>query len=368
MAEMSATGHDRGRSPCDRGAGSVVLAFLEEFEDAFVEVFGGVGIGGGDGLPFGQDGLGFASRFEENDGLGVQEVMRGFWGGGFGGGNGLLSESEIAFAVAEVAGDTDGKLAEQFGVLSGIDEELPGFVGGAFVAIAGEFLIIAQRGGELSGFLNGGEVVFSSDDSGENFGKAVHWVAVPEYFTGFGDDKSVGDASLAKGIHVSGTGGAGVVASNGVLHLVPHLFDKGFYGFGGFVGDADEGDTMLFEFVLELREMGDGCAAGATPGGPELDDVDGFPVLDVGGLAFDPRLDSEGWGGVAELGSRQGGSEKAEGSENGAGTGECHKRCGANVLEAGADCKGGMSGAGTKEAARGPSDFGQVGGRVAWGG
>ena len=75
--------------------------------------------------------------------------------------------------------------------MAGLGEKLTAFGGGAVVAFAREFLIVAEIGGELFGFLERGEVVFLREDLFEDFAETVHWVTVPDYVAGFADELPV---------------------------------------------------------------------------------------------------------------------------------------------------------------------------------
>ena len=106
------------------------------------------------------------------------------------------------------------------------------------------------------------------------------------------DYKSRGDAALLGGLHpVFRHERVRSVHRNGVIHLLVHFFDKSSDRFCRIVAafpDVHADKRHLGKLVRKSRQVGDGCAAGRTPGGPKFDHISALRIKAPHFLAFDP--------------------------------------------------------------------------------
>ena len=147
--------------------------------------------------------------------------------------------------------------------------------------------------GGLFGGVAGGDAGVGVDDFLDDVGGEVLLVgegeALPADGVVGGDDEDVGDAFDADffGGGVVGIDADGVIDGGGFHEVLDDL--------GVFAADADD-DEIVFEFLLECREFGNGLAAGGAPGGPEINEDDFAFGIGFGG---EPFLDDQFGGGLA---------------------------------------------------------------------
>src|SRR6185503_8632407 len=123
----------------------------------------------------------------------------------------------------------------------------------------------------------------------------------PRHFAFAVNDKRARDTVPTISFHVAGVGLSLVIAGDDIIHAVAHFLHKRFYDRWFFVADSDKHYIFARELLLELRQMGDTRATGTAPGGPELDNINLVAFGDINGPTFDPFLDFQRRGGIANL-------------------------------------------------------------------
>ena len=100
------------------------------------------------------------------------------------------------------------------------------------------------------------------------------------------DDESVRDSVDTVLFHVLVGQLSVVVDDDGIIHLFAHLLDEWLDCVQILIGHANDVDTAILELGLSFGEVRDAGAAGWTPRGPKLHDVDAFGY--VHRIALDP--------------------------------------------------------------------------------